>query len=177
MQVEAELGDQKFVATSYRVFPDKMKLVLQTPVEQSIRILNGQQGVISINGVLKEMDEDTKEGMLEQATIFPVLYQLENGLELINHGERVYDEGYYEVEITYPNGNKRISYYSIKTGLLYKTINSATGRTSYFLRYETKEGVKIPTQLRVRSREGQMILFLTRCEINPLIPDSEFELE
>jgi outer membrane lipoprotein-sorting protein len=176
MEFEGKVFDMEFSTKSYRIYPDKLKIILTEPHKETIRIYNEGKGIVLVNGSGSQMDDLTRNGMQEEAQIFPFLYHIENGCRVTNLGEKDYEKGHYELELLFPDGRKRYDYYSINTGLLMKSIDVATAGTTYFSEYKYFGKVKIPTKARLRTKEAVLEFTLASYEINPKIKKKEFEI-
>jgi hypothetical protein len=177
LEVEGTYHDIKFHRKSYTIAPDRIKIIQKTHFLENIDIMNDGKYQHTENGEIKEMDEETRLWLEDEVKTFPQLYYLEDGSKLKNMGEKDYEKGYYEVEVTLIDGRRKIQYYSIETGLLWKTIDAKTKSSFYYWEYDTFKGVKMPTRGKQNTIYGELEFYITRHEINSKIDPEVFVIK
>lgn len=103
----------------------------------------------------KEADEKDKEEMMEDATVFPEVYMLnQKGYEYTMKGiEQVEGKDAYVVAVKTPAKREYTNYYDVKSGLLVKKTQTQEGPqgsmsiSSIVSDYKTFNGVQIPTKI------------------------------
>ena len=176
MEAKGNMAGIEFQTKSYRITPNQLKIIITSPQNKVIRIYNQGQGFVWVDGTKSDLNQEDKDDMKIEAYLMPDLYYLENDYTFVNLGEKSYDKGYYEVEITSPTGEKKYHYYDINTGYLNKYIDSQ-GNTTYYLEYAQFGDIQIPSKSRFIVADNTTEFTITRYDINASIDDAEFELE
>jgi outer membrane lipoprotein-sorting protein len=99
--------------------------------------------------------------------------------KVVNKGRKAIDgEDCYRIEISFKSGGrKKVSYYSVETGLLVRSdfrVGPMTLRTTYS-DYKNFDGLILPTVTRVGTLGVGMVYTLVDARINAEIPMSVFE--
>jgi zinc protease len=163
----------------------KMKMTMKMGgMELMTQKFDGKKGVISQMGQNQPMEEADLADMKMQADYAAPLNYEKYGIKSELKGIGTVDkEDAYVIELTKPNGGITTEYYSLKSGLLVKSVSVSggeeptTSETVYKSYATASNGLKYPNQYST-SAEGQTMEFnITDMKVNPKLDDKEFSVE
>jgi zinc protease len=163
----------------------KMKMSMKMGgMELMTQKFDGKKGVVSQMGQNQPMDEEDLADIKMQADYAAPLNYEKYGIKSVLKGIGTVDkEDAYVVELTKPNGGITTEYYSLKSGLLVKSVSVSggeepiTSETIYKSYATAANGLKYANQYST-SAEGQTMEFnITEMKVNPKLDDKEFTVE
>lgn len=146
---------------------------------------DGEKGAVLAMGQAQPVDEETLEGLKEQAIMFPELTYEQRGYQLTLKGiESVEGQNAYKVEVARPNGDKITEFYNVVTHLKIRSVSSQPGPQgdvtviNDFGDYQEVDGIKFPFKTRSTGiMPVPLVLEVKTVEINKGIDDSVFKVE
>ena len=146
-------------------------------------VYDGTNGYTESRGQVDTLEGDRLKEQKFRASLFHRRNYLENDYKAkILKGEMVEDEEAVVLQVTDPTGKTSKEYYSLKSGLLLKTVSQEEGSqgnkstvTQRYLDYEDYNGVKFPNVLELDSRMS-IKLEQEKIDINGGIEEKAFKL-
>ncbi len=126
------------------------------------------------------------DAMKEQAVTFGQLKYLSGGYEMNIKGvEDVEGEKAYKVEVVKPSGDKNYEYYSVKSGLMVRSVNSQDGPdgtpstiTTDLSDYKAVSGVMFPHTITINgAMPVPLVMKVDSYEVNGVIPAEKFKTD
>ncbi|HEY8403952.1 MAG TPA: pitrilysin family protein [Flavobacteriales bacterium] len=163
----------------------KIKMTMKMgAMELMTQKFDGKKGVISQMGQNQPMDEEDLADIKMQADYAAPLNYEKYGIKSELKGIGTVDkEEAYVIELTKPNGGITTEYYSLKSGLLLKSVSVSGGETpvtseTIYKSYATaSNGMKYANHYSTTA-EGQTMEFnITEMKVNPKLDDKEFAVE
>ncbi|MFB6257422.1 MAG: M16 family metallopeptidase [Flavobacteriales bacterium] len=146
-------------------------------------VYDGKDAYSQTRGKVDTLTGEDLKAKKQQAVLVPQRNYLSNGykVELLK-AEKVRGKKAAVLKVTDPSGETSKEYYSLKSGLLLRTVSKAKGprgkkrRSSMnYLDYEKFNGVKFPNVLKIKSQRT-IKLSRDKIQINQGIADDKFKL-
>lgn len=137
----------------------------------------GGKAQVMVMGQVQELPEEMASLLKAQTYVFPEAYYQELGYELSSLGTEEMDGVEVEgIQITLPNGMVTNEYYSVETGLKYKTSSNASGDITYS-EYQEVDGVFYPMMMTIKNPMLPVALQakITSLKFNQNLSDSDFQ--
>jgi len=167
-----------------KMFYSEMMLSGNMVQEQRFDGTNLKVGAMGQSQVMSEGPE--VESIKEQTATFSQMNYLKDGYELNLKGvEDVEGEKAYKVEIVKPNGDKSYEYYSVKSNLVIRSVESQEGMgnqvmtiTTDFKDYKEVDGIMLPHMIVMNgAMPVPLELKVESYQINGEIPAEKFKTE
>ncbi|QNL50493.1 insulinase family protein [Olivibacter sp. SDN3] len=140
-------------------------------------VVHPDKALITAQGQEQEAPAEMFNALKQLLEIFPELnYETGNVNLELDGMVKVNDEDAYKVNVSHPDGNKRVNYYSVSSGLKLKTESAAEGEAE-INEYKEYDGIKLPSISTVKNPNVPVPLKLITVEqlINPALTAEELK--